>query len=257
MKRYIQIVDGIMPFFAALFIRGIIYSIILTACTSLAGIPKLSSDAEYYVAVITMIVCGLVFYFWYQRITGESHSIPWPTSLTVRNGVLLILLGIACQFFVSGILSMIRPVFEKSFADYNNTLEGIFEGNFYLVLFYVIFLAPVTEELIFRGVMYKKLGNSLPFLGANLLQAVVFGIYHWNIVQGIYAFSIGLLLGWIHHKFKTLLAPILLHIIINASSFLMVLVPSGMAAYLISAVVGGIFVVFSLIMIRICIRKLI
>lgn len=253
MKRFLPLVDGILPFFAALFIRATIYSMIVTVFTLSMGIRELSVDMQYYISVITMVICGLIFYFWYQKIKGYSVIIP--KLLTVKGFSLLLVLGIACQLFVSGLLSILKPFFEKSFIDYGNTLEGIFTGNIYLVLFYVIILAPVTEELIFRGVMYNLLNKSLPFIGVNLMQAAAFGIYHWNLVQGVYAFFIGLLLGWIRYNFKGMLAPILLHVFINASSFFMVLVPSNNLAYLISAMSGGIITVLVAYVIKKQIQK--
>ena len=46
-----------------------------------------------------------------------------------------------------------------------------------------------------RGIMYSRLRQEISFTVANILQATVFGIYHGDIIQGIYAFGIGLYLA--------------------------------------------------------------
>lgn len=65
---------------------------------------------------------------------------------------------------------------------------------------YAVILGPVCEELVFRGVTMRLVRRALPFWAANLMQAVLFGIFHMNWIQGIYAFVLGLVLGWICEK---------------------------------------------------------
>ena len=56
---------------------------------------------------------------------------------------------------------------------------------------YTIILAPVGEELVFRGLTYRFARKALPFWGANILQAALFGVMHLNLFQGLYAFFLG------------------------------------------------------------------
>lgn len=59
------------------------------------------------------------------------------------------------------------------------------------------FLIPVTEELVFRGLAFGRLRRVFPFWGAGLVSAVYFGLFHGNLVQGIYAGALGYLLAWV------------------------------------------------------------
>ena len=55
---------------------------------------------------------------------------------------------------------------------------------------------PIAEELCFRGVSLTALERSgLPFWAANLVHAVLFAAFHFNIVQSVYAFICALVLG--------------------------------------------------------------
>ena len=61
---------------------------------------------------------------------------------------------------------------------------------------YMTLLAPVTEEIFFRGVILRSLepyGRKFAILGS----AFLFGLFHGNIVQSPYAFLVGLVLGYV------------------------------------------------------------
>ena len=91
----------------------------------------------------------------------------------------------------------------------------------FLPLLYTIVLAPVTEELIFRGLSLKILEMEFPFWAANILQAFYFGTMHGNMVQGIYAFLSGMVLGYLVKRKGTLAAGILCHFGVNLSGVLL------------------------------------
>lgn len=89
-----------------------------------------------------------------------------------------------------------------------------------------ILLAPVGEEILCRGLTFhyaKKAFNDMPnrkvaFWIANSIQAIGFGIMHLNLVQGLYAFILGLGLGWLRERYKSLYPAMLAHFVINFSS---------------------------------------
>jgi membrane protease YdiL (CAAX protease family) len=144
-------------------------------------------------------------------------------------------------------MSLIQPIFHQLFDSYSDQMERLTSGSGIIVLILLIFAAPIAEELVFRGVILHKTSREIPFLGANILQALLFGIYHWNIIQGIYAAMIGLLLGWVYYKYKTILAPILLHMLINASSLLTILVEDTVIGYVLMTLLGVVFVTGALV----------
>ena len=84
-----------------------------------------------------------------------------------------------------------------------------------LMYLYVVILGPIGEELLFRGVALKYFKRIMPFAIANLLQAIMFGIYHMNLMQGLYTLAAGLLFGLIAEKCGRLLDSILAHCIFN------------------------------------------
>lgn len=81
-----------------------------------------------------------------------------------------------------------------------------------------VVLAPICEEVVFRGLTMKILEKTnWKFWVVNALQALLFGIEHLNWVQGIYAFVLGLVLGYVCKKTDSLWGSILAHAVFNAS----------------------------------------
>lgn len=95
--------------------------------------------------------------------------------------------------------------------------------------------SPIMEELIFRWLMYGRIKMMVGKTFAIIISAMFFGIYHSNIIQGIYAFIMGVLLALIYEWCHSIAAPILFHIGANvfvyASSFLPEKVGSILTTY--------------------------
>lgn len=77
-------------------------------------------------------------------------------------------------------------------------------------------VAPVFEELIFRGVILEGFLKRYKPGYAILWSALLFGIMHLDPVQGSFAFIVGLLLGWVFWKTRSLFLCILLHAFNNS-----------------------------------------
>ena len=84
--------------------------------------------------------------------------------------------------------------------------------NFSMFL-YAGILAPVAEELLFRGLVQRMM---LPFgkKFAILVSSLTFGLYHGNLLQTPYAFVVGLVLGFVAAEYNILWAMVL-HMINN------------------------------------------
>lgn len=85
-------------------------------------------------------------------------------------------------------------------------------------------LVPVAEELVFRGAVLRVLLNVFARRShwiAIAISAVVFGIIHMNLAQGFHATLIGLLLGWMYYRSRSVFPGIVLHWINNTVAYVM------------------------------------
>lgn len=85
-------------------------------------------------------------------------------------------------------------------------------------------LVPVAEEVVFRGGVLGKLldifGHQRHWI-AIVISALVFGVAHFNLAQGVHAFVIGLLLGWMYYRTGSILPGIVFHWVNNSVAYFM------------------------------------
>lgn len=128
----------------------------------------------------------------------------------------IILLVPALQSIISyfiGFISVLKPTW---YSAYDSLMESAGMDDITILLaLYSLIVAPVCEELIFRGVTLHYAKKVFPFWAANLFQSLLFGLYHMNLVQGIYAFLVGLFCGYIFHAGKSIYLSIAYHILFN------------------------------------------
>lgn len=136
--------------------------------------------------------------------------------------LLLILAGLGLQLLSNFFLTFVFEVFPGLMESYAQVLENLGMNHpTFLSMLYTALLAPVTEELLFRGLTLRILESSFPFWIANILQAFYFGVIHGNLVQGSYAFLAGMILGYLVKRKGTLTAGVLCHFGVNFSGILL------------------------------------
>ena len=91
----------------------------------------------------------------------------------------------------------------------------------------VVIIAPIGEELIFRGIIFRLLEKNLPVVAAIIIQAVLFGIYHMNIMQGLYVLPLALALGYTAYRTKSVYPCILMHMVNNFMPSLLAVLPES------------------------------
>ena len=105
----------------------------------------------------------------------------------------------------------------------NETVEMMGRQELPYFLLIVCFISPITEELIYRGVLMTTFFKNSPWYGDVLLSAIIFGCIHINFALTPLAFFIyasgGLILAILYRMTKTLYYPIVVHILINITAF--------------------------------------
>jgi membrane protease YdiL (CAAX protease family) len=87
----------------------------------------------------------------------------------------------------------------------------------------IVIIAPIVEELIFRGIIMSGFTRNYNAVFAIFFSALLFALFHLNPWQFPAAFALGLILGWIRIRTGSVLACIAGHAIHNGLVFLSVL----------------------------------
>ena len=132
--------------------------------------------------------------------------------------------------FVDGILSLAAGYCMIPMVLFLNSITMLFSTNYleegtttlltYPFFMQVILLAvipPLVEELVFRGIFfgsYRKAGMS----GAAIMSGLIFGCFHLNINQGLYAFAIGIVFAYMVEATGSIWSSVIAHFAINTYS---------------------------------------
>ncbi len=87
-----------------------------------------------------------------------------------------------------------------------------------LLLYGVI--SPLTEEMLFRGIVFKEATSFMKPFVAALVSSAIFGFYHGNTVQLFYSFLLGMILCQAYRYSRKFIVPVVLHGVVNVVIFL-------------------------------------
>ena len=95
----------------------------------------------------------------------------------------------------------------------------------------IVVLAPLLEELLFRGIILDGYLKNYSPVNSILISAFLFALIHGNLAQGIGAFVMGIVMGLLYWRTKSLLLCIALHFTNNLTAFLaMIADPEGIGS---------------------------
>lgn len=148
----------------------------------------------------------------------------------LRNAIALII-AFAIYFIFSLLVNgMLLLAFgDEMLSNPNNEEIGqIAEGNFGAIVGLAVFLGPVVEEVLFRGVVFGALREKHR-TAAFIVSIVLFAVCHvWQyavvsmdpmiLVFAIQYFAVGYALAWLYENTGCIWMPIFMHMIINAVS---------------------------------------
>lgn len=189
----------------------------LAQLSAMCGSLWMTSGFTTWISLVYATASLFVFVFWYRKkMAGEQEQVPVSHAFNRQIVIGTLLLAAGLQYvttYLMNFVGVLRPDWMQAYEELMRT-AGITSPSMLMVL-YACILGPVSEEFIFRGVTYGYAKKALPAAAAVCVQAVLFGIFHMNMIQGIYASFIGLFLGYICEAGGTIAHSVLLHIFFN------------------------------------------
>ncbi len=162
-----------------------------------------------------VIISLLVLFFALQKKKiSPSLYLGRPSASTL---VLCFFTGIVLNFATTYIMSFLP---EKLLNSYGEAASELTNGSTLWYILAAVIMAPVLEELIFRAMMVTRFSTATGNALAVVLSAAVFGAVHGHIVWSSYAFIIGLLLGTVFVRSRSVIASITVHLGFNLVSLL-------------------------------------
>ena len=214
----------------------IIYSAAQIVVT-LIGVIIFGAREEYAVGFIlaAALLCIPIYYRMYQKDGQDAQEEKPNIPMSGKDYFVIILCGATLAVAMNNLIAITPlPVW---FPGYEETNEVIFGGGMLLQILSAGIFGCIVEEMSHRGVTYLRMKRYWGKKKAIVLSALLFGIYHMNMVQAVYTFVLGLFFAWVYERYQSLWAPIIAHmsanlcVILLGSSTLMLHVLEGLVGY--------------------------
>ena len=148
---------------------------------------------------------------------------PWPAAPRWREGMIAFLVASAVVLFVSFVTAIVMSLAGVPPEPQDLVLRVIeprASHEPWLIAAFGVLIAPITEEYVFRGLLYPAIRDrSTRFVGA-LVSSALFGLVHMSWTAGPALFCLAMLLCWLYERTGSVWPGILVHVLINATSLL-------------------------------------
>ena len=223
-------------FFAQLIVTVIVVGIV-SAAKTMQGIPTdelllnpidLLAGRMQLILIISAALTFLTYWIVFAVRGKNVLTEVGVRKVPVPDAVFALLLGLFLNPVVSILLGLI-PFPETMIEQYNETISLLVdtEEPFLLDLLGTAIVAPVLEEVVFRGLIFTRLRKGMALAVAFILTCLVFGLVHGNVIQFTYTAVVGALLLWGFLKHESILISIPMHVGFNSAAFLMGMMPEN------------------------------
>lgn len=234
-RKYIGIFgDILVPFFVYFFV----YILALIGLTSLV-ITMLENAQEFWrslvleqEATVKAVVGGFAMllgvvplipmfrqeiYYGEQRDYNKEVHTKANTAVGTIKIPVTIVLAVTASVAVN-IFFILLHLTETSEA-YAQTAGHQYSVVFPFALFLYGIISPLAEEIVFRGIIYNRMKKHMPVVLSIILSALLFGLYHGNLVQAVYGLCMGMLIAYTYEKFGGFFYAFLFHAAANIAVY--------------------------------------
>lgn len=175
------------------YILAFLITIVSSLIYTLLGFDNLSKFVSNYLVYILLIYYILMIIYLYKKNKREEQK------LNIKNYFGLIVLGISIATIYNMIIFKFSPLTTKS------------STPLFLLIISTGIIGPILEEILFRYIFYNRLKKKHTKKTAIIINSIIFGLIHLNLINIIYAFILGIVLNLVYEKYQNIMAPILIH----------------------------------------------
>ncbi len=207
-----KVIIAILLFFGIQILLGLLISPLL-----LLGIGTFSTGNSLLVLqILSSVVTMAVFIPWFfmENKYNRYELIPRKGDAGVLSFVMIFVGTYAASFIGTGITNITG--LNTANETYDETFGLLTDGNPVLAFIALAVCAPILEEIVFRGIVYRNLRERLGFWASALITALIFGLVHMDPYQIAAVLPLGFFFCYLYERFRKLWVPMLGHAINNA-----------------------------------------
>jgi len=226
MNKYLKMLLNIIAYLLAMPILEtiiiIIASIALTTQNVLKGVKTDSvlqtqtiiANYSLIIIAISMTTSFLICWRFFRKDRKAFTEEFGVYKTGFKNNLWAFSSGVSLSLLLAGIMTFLFSA--GMIPEYQQGLKEIVSGtNFLFAVLVIGIVAPAFEEILFRGLIYGQLKNNFNVVVSVVVQALIFGAYHGNLIQFVYAVPLGIFFSYSYLKTKTIWTPIAIHIWFN------------------------------------------
>lgn len=181
-------------------------------------VPHKFIEKEVTALIYYLLGIGIPFFIVYSIRKNKTSDNSF--NLNIENKLIIPFVIVGTVALLFGIISPIGNLIpmpesiKKAFMAF-----GSQTGIFAFIL--IVIVAPVLEELIFRGIILDGLLKKYSPIKSILISSFLFGLVHLNPWQFLTGLIIGIFSGWVYYRTRSLSLSIIIHASANLSGFLM------------------------------------
>ncbi len=181
-----------------------------------AMIDSLTNELNIFVGALTILLLAVLSMLRKDSLSKRASINKFPGKFTLN----LAIMGVSASYAVTlvlGLLTMANLLPQSWVAIQNDAYSGILSSSPMLQFLSVGLMAPLVEEILFRGHILGALKKEMHPWIAILISAVFFGVSHGTPIGIIYATALGIVMGWLTIAFDSIVPSLLFHIAYNCT----------------------------------------
>ncbi len=207
---------------------ALVFEIAVAIAGGISSTTELTNIAEKYSLPLTGVMDAILFIvmiqIWHRdelqrRAWNASDRLLRKKKFGIPEGIMCVCAVLTVEFVVS-IFSSLIPESDE----YSQFIGSFTKFPAWVSFLLIGALGPMAEELLFRGVMYRRLRDFTNIWVAAILSGITFGAFHGNLEQGVPAAVIGIAMALLYEHYGTIAASIVAHMGVNCFSLIQSLV---------------------------------
>lgn len=208
--------------------RWALFNILLAVCFyfvvyTISGVVTrdflLESHGSAFCNLISaLITLPFIIFFFYR--TAKMLPFTVQGDLEQQSGIKKLLI---CIFFIALIAASsvaVNLLFTRflpflqteGFSEARNDLMG---GELFVLIMSNVIVSPVLEELLYRGTVQRSFEAVINPALSIIFSSLLFGLFHFNLLQFLYSFCCGLIIGFSYKKTGVVAVPVIGHAAAN------------------------------------------
>lgn len=197
------------------------------ALNSSGALEKLLDFSDRYIFEIEacsyVITFCFAYFIKYRKFEKKRFDDRFLNGLEFKDVLLAIICGVGIYLITDIVIVILNGIFnlESVLTEHNQVVSSVLTDNIIKDIILLGLLAPITEEFLFRGLIFNRIRLFTEEKTAIIISALIFAFMHiGTFIQIGYAFALGYALAYSYTKFENIKIPIVIHMSFNLTNCL-------------------------------------